>query len=298
MSRKNIFRKLFVSHQYFTIAIKRKEQSDFLDNRMFIPDFVMPASFDNWQADPMLVEDGNTTYLFYEKVEGTKGHIEVAKVLEDGSLENPHIVLESDCHYSYPFVFKHNDNWFLIPESSEDSEVSLYKADLFPYQWHKENILLKDRAVDTTIFNYQDKMILLTFCLQGNTERVKPKAYKFDIKDGEYLLESVEWNHYDDLQVRGAGPVIIKNSKHIRPAQISQEQRYGDGLVFYDVHVDGQYEETPLMKLCSDGVSYKNNSFYVDGLHTYGATSKFEVIDLRGGKIDYLKPIKKLVRKR
>ena len=296
MKKDKLFRKLFVSHRFFTIAIRKKRENSFLDSGTFVPDVVLPALFENWQADPMLVEDGNTTYLFYEKVVGNKGHIEVAEVLNDGNLGASSIVLKADCHYSYPFVFKIHDEWYMIPESSQISEVALYKAVRFPFQWTKAAVLLNERAVDTTVFAYKGKIILLTFYLVKNSERVEPHAFELLVKENDFRLEEISWDKYDQLQVRGAGPVIEKNGQYIRPAQISREQIYGDGLVFFDVHMVDSYEEMPLIQVFSNAVIYKNKEFYVDGLHTYSSTSGFEVIDLRGGTIDYFKPIKKLMK--
>lgn len=287
--------KLFVTDRFFTIAIRRKDSHVLYWKKPFVPDYIVPADRSKWIADPMLAEANGKTYLFYEAVLGNKGHIEVAEVMEDCTLKNLKIVLQDEFHYSYPFVFQYEGNWYMIPESSAANEVRLYQSVHFPDRWKLSTILLEEKAVDTTVFQNNGQLYLITFFLTQGSEKVIPHAYEFKLHGDEIGLKEIEWERYDELRVRGAGPFFREEDKLIRPAQVNQEQRYGDGLVFYEVFTEDTYHESNLCEMGKEGLKAPN--YYVDGLHTYCASSKFEAIDIRCGVINLLKPFYKLLKK-
>lgn len=295
MNARDLFGKLFVTGRYFTIALRKRQTASILDNRVFAPEFVVPATEQNWCADPILVDDGDKTWLFYEAVLGDHGHIEVARVLEDCTLGKPQVVLQDDCHYSYPFVFRHENNWYMIPESSAASQVRLYRAVEFPAKWELCRVLLPERAVDTTMFERNGQMYLLTYLPEPGSERVTPGAYRLELRDDGAKLSPIPWETYDQLQVRGAGPVFSEGEEQYRPAQISREQRYGDGLAFCRIGDPEGYEETPACKMGPEHL--KIRGCYADGLHTYCRSERFEAIDIRVGTVDFAKPFKKLFGK-
>ena len=243
----------------------------------------------------MLIDYEEKTYLFYEAVDGVKGHIEVSEVQQDCSISDSVIVLKDTCHYSYPFVFSYNDIWYMVPESSEVEEVRLYKALEFPYKWEMCRILLKGKYVDTTIFEDKGKLYLLTFEIKGITESVKPKAFRFFLNDTEAKLEEIPWDSYNELQVRGAGQITKRNNVLLRPAQVSAEYRYGDALVFNEIdEVDEKYTEHQVFCLNPENIRVKKR--YVNGLHTYTVSEEYEAIDIRCRDFDICKPFRKILQ--
>lgn len=292
MNVQTIYRKLFLSQYFFTIAI-RKRSYNILQDRHFCPAYVMPANRYRWAADPMLVDHEDKTYIFYEVVEHDRGHIAVSEVKEDCTLSEPQVVLKDATHYSYPFLFCRNDTWYMIPESSEAREVRLYRSVKFPAEWEFYQVLLKERAVDTTVFEEDGQYYLLTFLTDGLSERVTPCAYAMDFLDSGVKLRCLQWREFDELRVRGAGPVFREGNQLYRPAQISQEQRYGDALVFYRIDPSDEYGETPEFELTDTDLSVSR--IYADGLHTYCRSARFEAIDLRCREFELLKPVRKLL---
>ena len=295
MKMRDLFAKLFVADRYFTIGIRKRQGGSILKNQDFAPEFLAPADRQNWCADPILVDADGKTWLFYEAVRGDHGHIEVAQVLEDCTLGEPKVILEDACHYSYPFVFRQGDSWYMIPESSASSQVRLYRATAFPEQWELCRVLLPEVAVDTTVFERDGQLYLLTYLPRSGSERVTPRAYRMDFCGEEVVLTSLPWEHYDELRVRGAGPVFYEEQSYCRPAQISQELRYGDGLVFYRINCNEEYRETKVCEM--DARHLKVRGCFADGLHTYCRSERFEAIDIRCGTLDYGKPFKKLFSK-
>ena len=294
MTLQELYGKLFVKSRFFTIAIRKRQERSILVDESFCAEFVMLSTRQEWFADPILIDDGEKTYLFYEAVVGDKGHIEVAEVGVDCSVRNVRIVLKDACHYSYPFVFRYKGLWYMIPESSQTAEVRLYQSVRFPNEWRLSDILLYGRLVDTTVIEYNNQLILLTYELSGNSERVIPHAYRMEIENDKGKLEEIKWKNYNELRVRGAGPALEWNKEIYRPAQISQEYRYGDAVIFNRINMNKEYQEEPVSILKAGNL--KIPGYYVDGLHTYTRSQRYEAIDVRVCVRDYMKPVKKLLR--
>ena len=289
-----LFSKLFLGSYYFTIALREKQPQGIADGKAFRAQHIMPASKDDWAADPMLVDDGTRTWLFYESVKGQKGRIEAAEVLEGCRLSKPRVVLEDDCHYSYPFVFEADGVRYMIPESSAASEVRLYRASSFPYEWELQTVLLREKAVDTTVFFHKGRYWLLTFLLDQGSERVFPRAYTVE-NWNDPVLREVPWHSFDSLRVRGAGPILKSGNELLRPAQISQPQRYGDGLVFYRPSLSDEYAEEPVFEITDKDLRMKD--VFADGLHTYCSSAGYEAIDIRCRAADPLKLARRLIHR-
>lgn len=291
-----LFQKLFLTNSYFTIAIRRRSSRGVLQQPVFTPDHVMPAKAEKWAADPILAEDGERTWLFYEAVEHDHGHIEVAEVLPDCTLGAPVVLMRDDCHYSYPFVFRWEGVWYMIPESSAAEEVRLYRAERFPDKWALQEVLLRARAVDTTVYEEDGRLYLLTFLTDGTTERVTPKAYALLLRASGAELRPLAWERYDQLQVRGAGPVFSEEGGLYRPVQVSREQRYGDAVsIFRICDRDSAHTEEPAALLKTP--NGKCAGLYVDGAHTYCRSTEFEAIDLRCRDFDFWKIPRKLLHR-
>lgn len=109
-------------------------------------------------ADPFLVHDDAVCYLFMEVLNRAthQGDIGVAISRDQGaSWQYQQIILDEQCHLSYPTVFQWDQQWYMVPQS--DDGVVLYRADVFPWKWQRVATLLEgnDRA-DPTLFFHED----------------------------------------------------------------------------------------------------------------------------------------------
>lgn len=285
---RKIYSKLFLSGNFFTIAIKHREDS-VLSHLHFRADYTVRSDPQRWCADPFLADYGEKTYLFYEAVENDLGRIEVAEVHDDCTLSDPKVVFSGETHFSYPYVFQIGSQWYMIPETSALGEVCLYCAEEFPYRWKKERVLLDYGGVDTTVFQKDDQWYLLTFIPEHDSERVLPKAYRIE-KQG---LRELEWVGADPLMVRGAGKPFMDDGELYRPVQVSTATQYGNRVAFAKIDIDRQtYRET--ITDCLQPGSVKAAIKHFDGLHTYSFSNKYETIDLRCRAFGVFNPIKKL----
>ena len=297
MKERTLWERLFWSPNYFTIAIRKKttaEQPVWIRGTLQA-DYVMSASREHWLADPILADDEGKTYLFFEAVHHGKGRIEVTELDKDGIPSPPAIAVERDYHLSYPFVFRHNGEWYMIPESCAIHEVQLLKAVRFPYEWRYVTTLLHAHAVDTTVHRIGEKLLMLTFLPQSGSERVTPRAFWVHWEEDRTIqLEELSWPTFDSLLVRGAGKIIGAESADIRPSQINGETNYGDGVLFSKIQVsDSAYREEPIGKV--EAGSLNILGLKADGLHTYAVSEQFEVIDVRCQLPDPLKIFRRIL---
>lgn len=111
-------------------------------------------------ADPFFVYEKDAYYLFFEVMERRTnlGRIGYA-VSEDGlNWQYKQIIIHEPFHLSYPYVFKWQNEYYMIPESHEDLSIRLYKASSFPDKWeYMGNLMQGHHFVDVSIFRYRDK---------------------------------------------------------------------------------------------------------------------------------------------
>ena len=88
-------------------------------------------------ADPFVVENAGRNYLYFEEVpaDALKGRISCLEIGGAAQLSAPFAVLESPHHLSYPFVFAHQGETYMIPESADTLAVPLYRAQQMPSRW-------------------------------------------------------------------------------------------------------------------------------------------------------------------
>src|SRR5437588_621876 len=114
---------------------------------------ILPPKDRDW-ADPFVVEKSGRYYIFFEELiyaEG-KAHIAMLELDRAGRTSTPTRVLEADYHLSYPYVFEHDGQLWMLPESARNRRVELYRCVDFPLSWKREQVLLEDvRLVDATL---------------------------------------------------------------------------------------------------------------------------------------------------
>lgn len=110
-------------------------------------------------VDPFLVREGEAWYLFFEVMNRrtSQGDIGLATSSDGLHWTYQKIVLDEPFHLSYPYVFKWQDGYYLIPESAAANAVRLYKAERFPDRWVFAGTLLEGKDYsDPAIVRFSD----------------------------------------------------------------------------------------------------------------------------------------------
>jgi len=132
---------------------------DGIDNPVIYPECIQGIST-NLVADPFMVKENNRWLMFFEVLnrQAKKGEIGLAESENGLSWRFRQIVLNEAHHLSYPYVFRWQDNHYMLPECSQTNSVRLYKASSFPIEWSYEATLLSGREyVDPSIFRFDNK---------------------------------------------------------------------------------------------------------------------------------------------
>ncbi len=181
-------------------------------------------------ADPFLFEYREDRYLFFEamKDDAEKAYIECAKFnAEEQSWEFLGMVLEEDFHLSYPQVFEHENQIYMIPESKQALRVGLYKAVEFPLRWEFVKPLVSNRKlVDSSIVEYNGHWYLFT------SRKKRLYLYHANTLTGE-------WQPHPKSPIRRgnfsrcAGRILNIDNKLYR---LAQDQRgYGAGVYAFEI---------------------------------------------------------------
>ncbi|XP_062214953.1 glucosamine inositolphosphorylceramide transferase 1-like [Phragmites australis] len=120
-----------------------------------------PSSFvDN----PFLFIQGDAIYMIFETKDPvtSQGDIAAAVSKDAGATwQQLGVVLDEEWHLSYPYVFSYENKTYMMPESSKNGNLRLYRAVDFPLKWKLEKVLLEKPLVDSVIINYQGSYWLL-----------------------------------------------------------------------------------------------------------------------------------------
>ncbi|MDU3411318.1 hypothetical protein [Clostridium sp.] len=280
----NLFKKLFIGGEW-SIAFKNINHKDY--------QVKIENNKDYWGADPFLWKYKGDYYLFCEKYlrNKDKGVIGVFKIEENFKLLDMGIVLEENYHLSYPQIFSLNGTIYMIPESSGNHTVDLYKCVEFPMKWVKcKNILRNIYAVDTNTIDINEKIYMITYVYKENVPYLQ--VYIFDEKFSAKLI--YEKKYLVNIG-RGAGNIFINQNKLIRPTQ-NQKQKYGESVIFNEILDIEGYTEKEVGKLTIDDISVIGQNKY-KRIHTYNRLDDIEVIDVRSEKFDMFLAYKKMRRR-
>ena len=238
---------------------------------------VIKDSYRYWTADPFLAEENGKYYLFFEaydrlKRKGVLGYREIT----ENSAGKIKIIYECGSHLSYPFIFKENGTYYIVPESKASGELFRLKCEHFPDKWVKEKVIAKVGVVDTTIVNHNGVDYYVS-------QRVM-QAGRFDRFDLFYIENGRLCEFKIDAETaRGAGKFFEYGAKLIRPSQNCGAQ-YGDKLNFNEVtEISKDSYSEKLLKTISVNDIKLNIKNDFTGIHTYNRLGNVEVIDLKIG---------------
>jgi len=117
----------------------------------------LPSPVHRFYADPFAVNWKGRTFAYFEDLDHRvgKGTISAIEFGEDGPVGAAIPVLEEHWHLSYPFLIAQDDELWMIPESSLNSDVAIYKCVEFPHRWERHATLLSGlELADATIVRH------------------------------------------------------------------------------------------------------------------------------------------------
>ena len=244
------------------------------------PFHTIPNTWRTWEADPFIFQHEGKTYIFAEMFDYIKrrGAIGYTQWENDRFTPWKKVICEP-FHMSYPNVFVWNNEIYMLPETSENHKLLLYKAVVFPEQWKCVRVLAENVIwVDTTFFKNNDILYAITTDV---SDEDKHKDYLLTFNDNLDITEVQQIKECNIEYSRSGGRFFTSNKRLIRVTQ-DCSQRYGGAIIFsemlpeklLDTGVNNilQHIFPQELKICDERTWI--------GLHTYNATDKFEVVDI------------------
>jgi len=196
-------------------------------------------------ADPFMLFDQKTWFMFFEILnkKDNKGVIGLATSKDGKKWDYDSVVLEEKFHLSYPYVFRHNGEYYMIPETSNDSSVRLYKATSFPLKWVLEKKIMNGvRFVDTSVVYHNDRWWMFACPWEGILN-----LYSAEILTGKWVLHPQSPIVDNDKNIaRPGGRVFLYNEKLYRIA-MDVVPTYGNKLRAFEIIAlsENEYLEVP-----------------------------------------------------
>ncbi len=231
-------------------------------------------------ADPFLFERDGRHHLFVEDVSpgtdrGVISHVELRPGSDPGT---PVPVLEADHHLSYPFVFSHGGEVYMIPETGDVAQIRLYRAARFPTEWEFDRVLVDDiRAADATLLEAEGRWWMFA-SVGGRGTTLGDELHLFHSSSplGPWASHPANPVVSDVRAARPAGAILHEGDRLVRPAQ-DGSRRYGWAVSLREITAltPDRYEEREIERLQPRDVAGAR------AVHTYGRDSRFEAIDAR-----------------
>jgi hypothetical protein len=229
-----------------------------------------------WFADSMAFQHNGRQWLFMEDFDEDvkKAVISVAEIGSDGQMDAVRPCLIQPYHLSYPIVFAHDGDIFMIPETSENERVELYRARKFPFEWKLEKVLAPLRAVDTTPLYYGGRWWFFTTITEPRGWAALGYLFTADHLTGEWRLHPSSPISSSSLDARNAGPILQWGGRLLRSTQ-SAYPAYGYSFSFHEItQLDpGGFAQQTLATIDPAGAPP------LLGTHTYSRAGDLEVID-------------------
>lgn len=187
-------------------------------------------------ADPFLFANKKDGYLYlFNEMELLKAPAPlIAQRTKDlKHWEKLGVVLHENFHLSFPFVFEHEGEYYMIPETRSQEAVILYKADNFPYGWKPVKKLLQgDMYADSSVIFHNGLWYLFTTAWFGKKNGLR--IFYSDSLCGDYVEHTMSPVTEDLALSRCAGSVFKYQGKLYRPAQYCSNY-YGEDAVIYEI---------------------------------------------------------------
>ena len=153
----NLIKRRIINSIYrpnWKIGIANLKKDDVFDIKKLKDVKWIPQSKSSFKADSFLIKVVDTYYIFFEEYlfSEFRGRISYVKSKDLESFSTPELVLNDSFHLSYPYVFEHEGEIYMLPEQAESGKIALYVSDKFPGNWRMLKTIADFPGLDPTVF--------------------------------------------------------------------------------------------------------------------------------------------------
>lgn len=232
----------------------------------------------HFYADPFPITWRGRTFVFFEDLDHRvgKGIISAIEFGDSGPVGEVLSVLEEPWHLSYPFLIEDDGELWMIPESSLNGDVALYKCVRFPDKWERHTTLLSGlELADATITQHNGLNYLFGAWRDGTGGYSDSLAiYYAGSLRGPWMPHVGNPVLIDRATARPAGNFVTLDGKLWRPVQDCTDG-YGAALALAEiVELSPTTFKQTIRHRLKPGPAWPGRK-----LHTLNRCGRLEVID-------------------
>lgn len=237
----------------------------------------VPDDRRRYYADPFVFSNEGQKWLFVEEFnyQTGKGIISCMPVKTGHKPTTPQPILERPYHLSYPFVFRHDEAIYMLPETGGNHTVELYRARSFPFDWVLHRVLIQDADVyDATLLRHQERWwIFAAIAHRDGSSHDELGIFYSEHLEGPWRAHDLNPVKSDCRSSRPAGPFVKYGDRLLRPAQ-DCESGYGSGLVWLEIEelTTDRFKEREIAR-------WPGSAALADGIHTFSFDQELGAID-------------------
>ncbi len=143
-------------------------------------------------------------------------------------------MLSPGYHLSFPFLFEHDGQLFMLPESCASRRIELWRCTAFPDSWELHRTALEGTNLsDSTLANLDGQWWLFTNISDDPFDDMCSELHLF--RADSPMLEKLEPHPlnpvvFDSRCARNAGRIWQRDGVFYRPVQDNSHGTYGYGL--------------------------------------------------------------------
>ena len=212
-----------------------------------------------YYADPFLWERDGETWCFFEVYDYRtgRGHLSAGKLTPDG-LSDVTEVLKTEYHLSFPFLFEHDGELYMMPETCGAHRIETWRCIEFPNRWERAATILDDViAADSSLARIGDEWWLFTNISTDPFGEMNSELHLYKV-DGPGMTEltphALNPVVFDSRTARNGGRILEKGGAYYRISQDNSHGRYGYGVNVMKIdHISlKDYRETMVRKIEPD----------------------------------------------
>lgn len=225
---------------------KRRRDDHFTVKLWQLPErreVIIPGPADGYYADPFITRHDGRLWLFVEEFVYPKdrGFLTVLGLDEDLAVTSTEPVdflpgyAALDSHASYPCIFEHDGESYMIPETHERRAIDLYVCDRWPGRWRlKRRLRFGVDAADSMLVHHEGLWYLITSVQGSAPNRHLEIHYTDDLLAGRFQAHPVNnRNVYgDNANGTGRNAGFIQKQPDGTLIRLMQDspRYYGEGI--------------------------------------------------------------------
>jgi hypothetical protein len=236
-------------------------------------------------ADPFALARDGALHVFVEAFDYRSKHAVIERHefdLADLRWRGGRVVLSRPFHLSYPNVFEHEGETFMLPESARAGEIALYRATDGLDHWERAHVLLADvPGADASVIRHDGRWWMFYALVgPGGRDQRELHAAHAPALQGPWTPLAANPVRVDRSGARPAGrPFLDADGRVVLPVQ-DCSGGYGSALrlLRFDELTPGRVRCTPTATRLTGDLASDD---HVAGLHTLTGCGDLTLIDVK-----------------